>query len=233
MPAVAVPVPVPAPVTIPVPAPVPVPVAKAAPVAASAPEGEDEWEWEIAMARARAAAEDVQTAAASVATSFTAPSPRKATTQFAKGSAPHAIPPMDPMTTWPGTDPLGAAFSDVTREAPTTIMSPAAKTLAVARTEARRTPAQGTAKTPPRTAIPIPSMPVAVRPTDIRPVTASRTRIARGTLAQREPANSDGDTTVIGKPAFPDDHTVPYVTMPAEVKPTGYAHTKRVAAKHR
>jgi hypothetical protein len=241
------------------------PMPRPAPVAAREPEGEDEWEWEIAMARARAAAEEVQTAAASVATSFTAPAPRKAAamtvpTAFAKGSASHPVPApsTDPMASWPGTEPLGSAFSDVTRESPT-VVSPAAKTLAVARTEARRTPAHGTARAPspsiqspakapipsmksmpspsPRTVIPVPSLPVAARPSDVRPVmaqSAAARRFARGTVSQREPANSDRDTTVVSMPAFTDDHTSPYVTLPAEVKPpTGYAHTKRVAAKQR
>jgi hypothetical protein len=42
------------------------------------------------------------------------------------------------------------------------------------------------------------------------------------------------DTVVTGPvQAANEDRTSPYVTLPSEVRPTGYAHTKRVAAKHR
>ena len=56
--------------------------------------------------------------------------------------------------------------------------------------------------------------------------------MARGT----DPAPARNDDTVITAPvqAAHDDLTSPYVTLPSEVKPQpGYAHTKRVAAKHR
>jgi hypothetical protein len=54
-------------------------------------------------------------------------------------------------------------------------------------------------------------------------------RFARGTAV---PSN-DGDVTVVTAAPAPGEETSPYITVPTEVKPTGYAHTRRVAAKHR
>ena len=34
-------------------------------------------------------------------------------------------------------------------------------------------------------------------------------------------------------PPANDDHTAPYIELPNEVKPSGFAHTRRVAAKQR
>jgi hypothetical protein len=81
-----------------------------------------------------------------------------------------------------------------------------------------------------RTVIPVPQLPTAARPSDVRPAPHTPTyprRMARGTGRL--------DDTVRTQPAPPrtEDQTSPYVTLPAEVKPVGYAHTKRVAAKQR
>lgn len=228
-------------------------VAKPAVVAAAPVVEEDEWEWEIAMARARAVAEDVETAAASISTSFTAP--KKTMPTLATGSGPisstatslaAASSKPDPMSAWPVTEPLQQSWGDATRESPSPqVMSPAAKTLAVVKSEAT-----GRVNTPPRgastgrsTVIPVPSLPVAARPSDVRPAfnpgqppkrlaAQARMRMARGT----ESTTKHTDDTVLTAPVKPanDDRTSPYVMLPPEVKPgPGFAHTKRVAAKHR
>jgi hypothetical protein len=59
-----------------------------------------------------------------------------------------------------------------------------------------------------------------------------RSRMARGTEPQ---TTQQDDSTVVTAAVQPanDELTSPYVTLPPEVKPTGFAHTKRVAAKHR
>ncbi|NVB80578.1 MAG: hypothetical protein HOV81_19445 [Kofleriaceae bacterium] len=232
------------------PAPIPVaqapaPAAKAAPALIPAPSAtivptpaveeqppveEDEWEWEIAMARARAAGEEVEGAAA--AQSFTKPAPRKAET----------------LPAWPKTEEIDHfrdEWTDVSEPKPR-VMSPLEKKLAVART----TPSGGT-KVPPRlpaptpgpvpqvhkTVIPVPALPTA-RPADLRPAFSTAQpprqapqpprRIARGSASLEDTVQ-----TLAAPPAPANDATSPYVTLPPEVKPVGYAHTKRVAAKQR
>jgi hypothetical protein len=160
------------------------------------------------------------------------------------------------MSAWPTTEPLGElhdAWADATREN-VPVMSPVAKQIAVAKSAIRaNTPVTpisvplfeaAAAAQPSRTVIPVPQLPVAAKPSDVRPAfnpgqppprlaakraTPSpnvRTRIARGTEPQ--------DATVVTAAVQPanDELTSPYVTLPSEVKPTGFAHTKRVAAKH-
>jgi hypothetical protein len=126
----------------------------------------------------------------------------------------------DPMVSWPKTEELRPGWNDVTSESPTPqVLSPQHKSLLVAKSSVPRA-------TPGSTVIPVPALPVAARPSDVRPQPAARTRVARGT---------GGEDTVqtLAAPAN-DDCTSPYVTLPPEVKqPTGYAGTRRVAAKHR
>lgn len=185
------------------------------PVAAQPPVEEDEWEWEIAMARARAVAADVNEAAAAIATHVSKPK-------------------ADPMASWPATEPLAESWGEPTRDAPAPrVMSPLAKTIAAD----KRSPAKGTPVMPRSTVIPVPSLPVAAKPTDVRPPAyrpsssvaqqPHRSRIARGT------GGEDTVQTLAAPPPANDDHTSPYVTLPTEVKPVGYAHTRHVAAKHR
>jgi hypothetical protein len=206
-----------------IPAPSPAIIATPA-VEAEPPVEEDEWEWEIAMARARAAAEETETAA--TAMSFTRPTaaPAKAET----------------LPAWPKTEELEHfrdEWTELSDQKPR-VMSPLEKKLAVARS----TPSGGT-KVPPRlpeptpgpqpqvrkTVIPVPSLPTA-RPADLRPTFSTAQpprRIARST-------NTLEDTVqTLAAPPPANDTTSPYVTLPAEVKPVGYAHTKRVAAKQR
>lgn len=234
----------------------PIKVAAAPQVAAPPPVEEDEWEWEIAMARARAAADDVQTAASAITSGFTAPKApivAKATPKpaLAAGSGPVSQHKADPMSSWPVTEPLHETW-EATRESPAPqVMSPAAKSLAVAKSAVRvNTPvtpvavplfeAAAAAATKPspasqsRTVIPVPALPVAARPSDVRPA-VMRTRIARGTDRPPVPKAAE-EQTVVTAPVQPahDDLTSPYVMLPPEVKsPPGYAHTKRVAAKYR
>jgi hypothetical protein len=238
-------------------------VTKSALVAAEPVVEEDEWEWEIAMARARAVADEVQTAAASIATSFTSPkkisAPRNTmpVTALAVGSGPigtatrslaaaTVATPTDPMSEWGRTETL-QDWSDATRESPPPqIMSPAAKTLAVVKTAVRvNTPPGVSVDARRSTVIPVPQLPVAARGTDVRafnpgarpPRLVSQQRLARAAPSQptiRGMAAMSEDTVVTGPvQAANEDRTSPYVTLPSEVRPTGYAHTKRVAAKHR
>jgi hypothetical protein len=214
----------PAPVAAPV-IPAPSPAILAAPAVEAAPVvEEDEWEWEIAMARARAAAEEAEKAA--TARSFTRPAgtPAKAET----------------LPAWPKTEELDhfrEEWTDAGDPKPR-VMSPLEKKLAVARS----TPSGGT-KLPPRlpaptpgpqpqmrkTVIPVPSLPTA-RPGDLRPTFSTSQpprRIARGS------GSPDDTVQTLAAPPPANDTTSPYVTLPPEVKPVGYAHTKRVAAKQR
>ena len=167
------------PVAAPVVAPVAPPIAPEPPKVADEPElTEDEWEWEIMMARARAAAEEVQQAAATIATAATAPKARVKTEPPVR-SMPKPVAPI-----------------------------------------AER-----------KTVIPVPTLPAAARPSDVRPApytpASQPRRMPRGTA----PVGEDTVQTMAA-PAN-DDRTSPYVTLPSEVKPVGYAHTKRVAAKQR
>jgi hypothetical protein len=157
-------------------APIAPPIAPEPPKVAEEPElTEDEWEWEIMMARARAAADEVQEAAANIATAATAPK-RKATEPPAR-VMPKPVAPMSDR----------------------------------------------------KTVIPVPTMSAALKPSDVRPYDPYKAprRLPRGT-------GPIGEDTVRTEAApANDDHTSPYVTLPSEVKPVGYAHTKRVAAKQR
>lgn len=208
--------------------PAPSPAIIATPAVEDAPPvEEDEWEWEIAMARARAVAEEADQAA--TAMSFTRPAgaPAKAET----------------LPAWPKTEEIDhfrEEWTDAGEPKPR-VMSPLEKKLAVARS----TPSGGTkvAASPPRlpaptpgpqpqmrkTVIPVPTLPTA-RPADLRPTFSTAQpprRIARST-------NTLDDTVqTLAAPPPANDTTSPYVTLPAEVKPVGYAHTKRVAAKQR
>lgn len=211
-------------------------------VAEAAGEGEDEWEWEIAMARARAASEEIGTAAAAMGfTKPKAPAPQpKKTLQMPPVSAaaspapkaplapqapqgPRTMPMAavamgkpEPMPAWPKTEELPAQWSEETAATATRVMSPLEKQLAVGKRS---------------TVIPVPELPVAARPSDVRPVPSTRTSVPRMRIAR----GTGREDTVLTQPAPPskEDSTSPYVTLPAEVKPTGYAHTKRAAAKHR
>jgi hypothetical protein len=218
---VALPAPTPArPPIAPMPAPVIVAPAPApAPVVAAEPElTEDEWEWEIAMARARAAAEDVQEAAASAASSFSAPK-RKTSPGFTANRAKPVMEPGGPAPTG-GTEPPIAAAPRRSMPAPVAPLAASKfdeRTVEMPRIEVER-----------KTVIPVPQLPVAVRPSDVRPAPyapAQPRRMPKGTARLED--------TVRTQPAPPanDDRTSPYVTLPTEVKPAGYAHTKRVAAK--
>lgn len=208
----------------PAPAPAPTPVAVAAPrapvVAAEPVVEEDDWEWEIAMARARAAADDVQSAATSMAfTRPAAPAPRTPAARTKPMAAVAAPPPAaEPMSAWPKTEELTTQWNDATEASAPRVMSPLEKAIAVQKRS---------------TVIPVPTLPVAARPGDVRPASqphartmSPRPRLARGT---------GREDTVQTQPIAPanDDHTSPYVTLPPEVKATGYAHTRRVAAKVR
>jgi hypothetical protein len=196
----------------------PVQAAAPAPVVAAERElTEDEWEWEIAMARVRAAAADVSDSASAMQfTKPTAPAPRPSAPKTMPMAAAMGRP--EPMPAWPKTEPLATAWDDRTEaSAPPHVMSPVEKEIAVARRS---------------TVIPVPQHPLAARPSDVRPPPSTRTisprtRMARGTARE---------DTVVTKPiaAANEDHTSPYVTLPSEVRAsTGYAHTRRAAAKHR
>jgi len=216
----------PAPIAAPAPvlaAPAPVLAAPApapAPVVAAEPElTEDEWEWEIAMARARAAAEDVQEAAASAASSFTAPK-RKTSPGFTAIRAKPGMEPGGPAPTGGNAPPVAAASK---RSIPAPVAPLAAskfdeRTVETPKVEIER-----------KTVIPVPQLPVAARPSDVRPapyMPSQPRRMPKGTARLED--------TVRTQPAPPanDDRTSPYITLPTEVKPAGHAHTKRVAAKH-
>lgn len=229
--AVAAPIPAPAPAPEPAPAPIaaaaPAPEPTVAPAVAQEPVvDEDEWEWEIAMARARAAAaEEVPAAASAKPPAATIPagpilpaSPARtapiAVVAAPRSASPARTAPIAMVAAPRQADTFGDTWGD-TREA----VVPEAIAATVPR--AKRS-----------TVIPVPALPVAARPSDVRPPYVPpgrippRTRLARGT------AQEDTVRTTAIKPAN-DDRTSPYITLPSEVKPTGYAHTKRVAAKHR
>lgn len=215
-----------------IPAPSPAIIATPA-VEAEPPVEEDEWEWEIAMARARAAAEETDTAATAMSFTRPAAAPAKAET----------------LPAWPKTEELEHfrdEWTELSDQKPR-VMSPLEKKLAVARSTpsgGTKVPlARGSAASPPRlpeptpgpqpqvrkTVIPVPSLPTA-RPADLRPTFSTAQpprRIARST-------NTLDDTVqTLAAPPPANDTTSPYVTLPSEVKPVGYAHTKRVAAKQR
>lgn len=228
---------------IPAPSPAPAPE-----VAASDDAGEDEWEWEIAMARARAAAEEAEQARVELlgASAVIAPPviPRKTNPGMAvvapgpaRSKLEHEPEPLPP---WPGTEPYNETWADTSEVAPH-VMSVLRKKLAAD----KRTPAKATATVaqpqkpiapvaPRATVIPVPQLPTVADPRSVRPVSHTpsqpRGRIARGTGTS---GRLEETVRTHAVPPANDDRTSPYVTLPSEVKPSGYAHTKRVAAKQR
>ncbi|HEY5946216.1 MAG TPA: hypothetical protein VIV40_12025 [Kofleriaceae bacterium] len=94
-----------------------------------------------------------------------------------------------------------------------------------------------TADVPRTTVIPVPHLPAAADPRLVRPAPYTpmqpRGRAARGTGAPSGKLEETVRTLAAPPPAANDDHTSPYVQLPSEVKPSGFAHTKRVAAKQR
>jgi hypothetical protein len=227
-------VPVIAPTSIPAPAPAPAPV-----VAAAQEPGEDEWEWEIAMARARAAADEVEEArvdllgASAVIASAVIQrktNPGMAVPAHARTSATTRVP--DPLPPWPETEPYNESWADKSEIEPG-VMSVMQKKLAL-----HRTPAKGQAAAPPparSTVIPVPQLPTAADPRLVRPAPHAsaqpRGRMARGTGTQGSRLEETVKTMAV--PEAHNDRTSPYITLPSEVKPSGFAHTKRVAAKQR
>jgi hypothetical protein len=85
------------------------------------------------------------------------------------------------------------------------------------------------------TVIPVPQLPAAADPRLVRPApytpTQPRGRVARGTGSP--PRRIEETVRTAAVPPANDDRTSPYIELPTEVKPSGFAHTKRVAAKQR
>ena len=252
----------PAPVAVIAPTPIPAPAPAPAPVVAAAEEpGEDEWEWEIAMARARAvetevARVDLVRASAVVASAINGKTnpgfPINAKTQPGKHE-PEPLPP------WPETEPFNEAWVEENEVAPQ-VMSVMQKKLAVARSTPARGAAAvkppvvtfapektvqqpspfATEKTRPliepmrSTVIPVPQLPTVTDPKLVRPAAYTpsqpKARAARGT---GNTGKIDEHTVRTNAAPANDDRTSPYITVPDEVKPSGFAHTKRVAAKQR
>lgn len=249
---IAAPAPVPSPIAAssiaapPAPAPAP-----AAPVADGDEPGEDEWEWEIAMARARAAADETEAARAELlgaAASIESPVaqrkmiPAKTSPGVAVAatrspiSTRSAVPEPEPLPPWPGTEPYNETWADRSEVAPQ-VMSVLQKKLAVARrTPAKPTPTVAAPASGRATVIPVPQLPTAADPRTVRPPaytpSAPKGRTARGTGSPTRL-----EETVRTQAAPPananDDRTSPYIELPSEVKPSGFAHTKRVAARER
>jgi hypothetical protein len=211
-----------APIAAPVIAPTPIPVRAPAPapvVAESEEPGEDEWEWEIAMARARATAAD-EIASPAIARPVV---PRKTSQGMAVVKA--TLEP-DPLPPWPGTEPFNESWADKSEVAPH-VMSVLQKKLAADKRtppKAVQTVAPPTVAPQRSTVIPVPQLPSAADPRSVRPAQ----RVARGTGA---PSKVEETVRTNAAPAANDDRTSPYITLPSEVKPSGFAHTKRVAAK--
>jgi hypothetical protein len=201
-------------------------------VAAEPEVDEDDWEWQIAMARGRAAAEEVEVAREDLlgaqAVIAAAVIPRK-TSRGVAAPSPGALDlndttQVDPMGAWPKTEPLAESFASPTDPASPKVFSPVQKTLMVA-TSKRVVPAPERPTTA-GTVIPVPQLPRAADPRLVRPAPNGR-RVARGTIRQAQATRND---TVV---TSHDDKTSPYIELPAEVKPSGFAHTKRVASKQR
>ncbi len=244
----------PAPIAAPAPiasAPVAAPTAIATSAPAPAPEvaasdepGEDEWEWEIAMARARAAADEAEQARVELlgaSAVIAAPViPRKTNPGMAvvtPASQP-SRPEPEPLPPWPGTEPYNETWADKSDVAPQ-VMSVLRKKLAAdKRTPAKPSPTvkplptvvTSPAATQRSTVIPVPKLPTAADPRSVRPAPYTPSRIARGTGS---PAKLEETVRTHAAPPANDDRTSPYITLPSEVKPSGFAHTKRVAAKQR
>lgn len=162
----------------------------------------------------------------------------------------------EPLPPWPETEPFNETWVDENDVAPQ-VMSVMQKKLAVARS----TPARGAqAVKPPSvafapektvqqpspfanektrpliepvrsTVIPVPQLPTVADPKLVRPAPYAPTRAARGTGTGKRLDEHTVRTNAA--PPANDDRTSPYVTLPNEVKPSGFAHTKRVAAKQR
>lgn len=217
------------------PTPIAMPAPARAPEVADGPEpGEDEWEWEIAMARARAAADEAEQARVELlgaSAVIAAPViPRKTNPGMAvvaPASQPRRPEP-DPLPPWTGTEPYNETWADKSEVAPE-VMSVLRKKLAAD----KRTPAKPTPTVAPRsTVIPVPKLPTVADPRSVRPApyTPSQPhgRVARGTGS---PTKLEETVRTHAAPPANDDRTSPYITLPTEVKPSGFAHTKRVAAK--
>jgi hypothetical protein len=226
-------------------------------------EDEWEWEIAMARARAAADEAEVaradSLAASAVIASVAMPrKPNKTNHGFApvhastRASAPKVPPPLpEPLPEWPGTEPYNESFADKSEIAPQ-VMSVLQKKLAVARSTPARgaqqvsrstfgtEPTKTVVETPPAppsrsTVIPVPQLPTVADPKLVKPApytpSASRARMARGTATSGK--LEETVKTLAAPPAANDDHTSPYVTLPNEVKPSGFAHTRRVAAKQR
>ncbi|HEY5927752.1 MAG TPA: hypothetical protein VIV11_38970, partial [Kofleriaceae bacterium] len=137
----------------------------------------------------------------------------------------------DPLPPWPETEPFNEAWHDRSEVAPQ-VMSVLQKKLAVARS----TPPGGQAVAQPQraTVIPVPQLPAAADPRTVRPAPHTPSfRAARGTGAPKKLEETTVRTKVAPPPAANDDRTSPYIELPTEVKPSGFAHTKRVASRQR
>ena len=231
-PAAARPLPGVAPIAVPKPtAPAPV----VAPVVAAAVEpGEDEWEWEIAMARARAAAEEVEEARMDLvgasAVVVSAVIKRKTNPGItAVSPPPRSFPKPEPLPDFPKTEPFNEAWHDKSEISPQ-VLSPLQKDLAVAKTT--KTPPRGSVAVPAQrsTVIPVPQLPTASDPRQVRPPVTPPRRLARGTGS---PQTREETVKTHAVRAANDDKTSPYIELPSEVKPSGFAHTKRVAARQK
>lgn len=135
----------------------------------------------------------------------------------------------EPLPPWPKTEPYNETWADKSEVAPH-VMSVLQKKLAVE----KRTPARGAATVaPPRRAvIPVPQLPTVSDPRLVRPAPYTpppRNRVARGTAAPK----LDETVRTLAAPPANDDRTAPYIELPSEVKPSGFANTRRVAAKQR
>jgi hypothetical protein len=208
-----------APVAMPAPAPV---------VAAGEEPGEDEWEWEIAMARARAAAEEVEQARVDLLGASAVVASAVIQRKTHPGMA--VPPPLpDPPSDWPGTEPFNETWNDRSEVAPQ-VMSVLQKKLAVQRS----TPARGQQAVPPApphraTVIPVPQLPTAADPRMVRPPQHTPSQPPRGRVARGTGGGNKVEETVRTQAAPPpanDDYTAPYIELPAEVKPVGFARTK-------
>jgi hypothetical protein len=165
----------------------------------------EEDEWEWEIAMARARAAADDVSAAATAMGFTKP-----TAPLPKITKPLQAATSDPMHAWPKTEELTASIGEETE-----VSEP--------RSAAHKR----------MTVIPVPALPVAANPSDVRPshtrsIASPRTRMARGTARE--------DTVQMrAAPRAHSDETSPYIQLPPEVKPIGYAHanTRRAAAKHR
>lgn len=176
------------------------------------------------MARARAAADEVEEARVDLlgaqAVIAAAVIKRKTTPGI-------AVPLTSDLEEWPKTEPFNERFDEKQTAETPTVLSPLQKTMLVEK----------------RTVIPVPQLPTVTDPRALRPVTKGALeprpprvakpstapaprRYARGTARQED--------TVKTQPVLANDEkTSPYIELPPEVKPSGFAHQKLVAAKQR